>query len=243
MAEPSGYVFYRGPSMVDGAPVVGIVTLASSNVKTGDMLQTWILRADVAPHDAVRTGEDAAVCGDCPHRGGTCYVLTYKGPLAVWRAFRAGRYPVRSLADVLAQHGKPARMGAYGDPAAIPPHAWAGVADHPRTGYSHQWREESAAWLRPLAMASVDSWAELETAERDGWRAFYVLPAGAPMPDRSPAGRRIVACPAVTHGVECRACRLCDGMRKGADDPRPHVAIHAHGRGAAGFTPPPLAQQ
>lgn len=240
--NPSGFVFYRGPSALDGSPVVGIVTLRSDNPKTGDMLQTWILRADVAPHDAVRTGDDAAICGDCPHRGGTCYVVTFHGPLAVWRAFRAGRYPVRSLADVLAEHGRPARMGAYGDPAAIPSTAWAGIESHRRTGYSHRWRDESAAWLQPLAMASVDSWGELAQAETQGWRAFYVLPQDAPMPDRSPAGRRIVACPAVTHGATCAECRLCDGLRF-PQDRRPHVAIHAHGKGAAGFTPPPLVRQ
>lgn len=244
--KTTGYVFYYGASALDpSSDVVGIVTLASGNRKIGNMLQTWILRADVAPHDAVRTGDDAAICGDCPHRAGSCYVLTFQGPLAIWRAWKAGRYPRADLAAVLRQHGRPARMGAYGDPAAIPAAAWAGIERHARTGYTHQWRRDGAAWLQPLAMASVDSWRELETAEAQGWRAFLVLPPGAPIPDRSPMGRRIVQCPADSHGAQCADCRLCDGRRDtayrdGTDgfpvarpDRRPHIAIHAHGSGAA----------
>ncbi|MBM4438425.1 MAG: hypothetical protein FJ029_14630 [Actinobacteria bacterium] len=241
MARPSGYVFYRGPSLIDGAPVVGIVTLRSVNEKTGDMMQTWILRADVHPVEAQRTGADAAVCGDCPHREAACYVVTGFGPAAVYRAFVAGSYPAADLADVLREHPKAVRLGAYGDPAAIPAAAWIGTAQHRRTGYTHRWRDPAAAWLRPLAMASVDSAAELAQAEAAGWRAFLVVPAGAPIPAHSPWRRRIVECPAVTHGAECRACRLCDGARDG--DRRPHVAIRAHGAGAAKFAAAPLAPQ
>ena len=234
--KPPGFVFYHGASALDhDADVVGIVTLSSDNRKTGNMLQTWIMRADVAPHDAVRTGEDAAICGDCPHRAGSCYVLTFQGPLSIFRAWRAGRYPRADLSSVVAAHGRPVRLGAYGDPAAIPAAAWAGIERHARTGYTHQWRRDDAAWLQSRAMASVDSWQELEAAEAEGWRTFYVVPPGAPIPSRSPLGRRIVQCPADSHGTQCADCRLCDGRRDTAARPdrRPHVAIHAHGRGAA----------
>ena len=36
---PSGFVMYDGPSAIDGAPIVVIATLKSSNRKTGDMVQ------------------------------------------------------------------------------------------------------------------------------------------------------------------------------------------------------------
>ena len=52
--KPSGYVFYRGPSLLDGAPIIGIVTTKSENRKTGPILQTWILRADLDPQAAAR---------------------------------------------------------------------------------------------------------------------------------------------------------------------------------------------
>ena len=69
---PLGVILYEGPSMLDRS--VDIVCIAtgirqpSSNAKTGPMVQTWIMRQDTAPHDAQRTGEDEAVCGDCKLR-------------------------------------------------------------------------------------------------------------------------------------------------------------------------------
>ena len=47
MAKETGAVIWRGASRWDGAPLVVIVTWESSNKKTGNMAQTWILRADV----------------------------------------------------------------------------------------------------------------------------------------------------------------------------------------------------
>jgi hypothetical protein len=70
----SGFVIWEGPSPVDGAPLVAIVTGVSSqdlsgNVKTGAMLQTWILRRDISPRAAVDSGADISICGKCKHRG------------------------------------------------------------------------------------------------------------------------------------------------------------------------------
>lgn len=65
-----GFVAYRGPSMIDGSPIVLIVnTGESTNEKTGAMAQTYILRADTDPITANRIGADVAICGSCPHRG------------------------------------------------------------------------------------------------------------------------------------------------------------------------------
>lgn len=69
---------WRGPSPIDGAPIVMIMTglsrLASeqsSNSKTGPMVQTHIVRQDMAPVVAMMSGEDRAICGDCPLRPST----------------------------------------------------------------------------------------------------------------------------------------------------------------------------
>ena len=35
-----GYILYEGPSMLDGEPIAVIATMTTSNVKTGDMVQT-----------------------------------------------------------------------------------------------------------------------------------------------------------------------------------------------------------
>jgi len=40
----------------------------SKNVKTGPMLQTIIIRSDIHPTEALKTGQDEAVCGSCVHR-------------------------------------------------------------------------------------------------------------------------------------------------------------------------------
>jgi hypothetical protein len=63
------YIIYEGPSLYDGAPIVVLVQTGSSNRKTGDMVQTYILRSDIDPITASRTGKDSAICGTCPHMG------------------------------------------------------------------------------------------------------------------------------------------------------------------------------
>ena len=83
-------IIYKGPSLIDGSPIIAIATLNSSNSKTGAMVQTWIMRSDIEPHHAIKTGADISVCGDCPHRpanNGSCYVLTFQAPLSIYRAF------------------------------------------------------------------------------------------------------------------------------------------------------------
>ncbi len=65
--KPLGFIAYEGPSMIDGAPIVVIVNKidnGSDNEKTGAIVQTFIIRSDIGPIDALNTGADAAICGD-----------------------------------------------------------------------------------------------------------------------------------------------------------------------------------
>ena len=67
----TGAVIYRGPSAIDGEDIVVVLVglgRPSANAKTGGMLQTHILRADMAPTVAIAAGLDTSVCGDCQHR-------------------------------------------------------------------------------------------------------------------------------------------------------------------------------
>jgi hypothetical protein len=90
MKKPSGVILYQGPSLLDGAPIVVIATGldSSSNGKTGDMVQTHIIRADLSPLAAIQEGKDSSICGDCFHRGDgtgkhrTCYVTVYQAQTA-----------------------------------------------------------------------------------------------------------------------------------------------------------------
>jgi hypothetical protein len=236
-----GFVFYRGASQIDGAPIVGIVTMDSGNRKTGSMIQTWIIRDDVHPVVASRTGADSAICGDCPHRGQydangdrlagtrTCYVMLTT-VASVYRTLRNNRYDDLSASlDVAADRiaGSMLRLGSYGDPAAIPHDVWtallARVAGH--TGYTHQWLvfPEYAAIL----MASCDSVAERVQANMLGFRTFRVAPSVGWTKEHNEA-----LCPASEQAgkrTTCAACRACGGTSSRA---RCDIMIPAHGSGA-----------
>jgi len=181
-------IIYLGPSMLDGAPIVCLATVHSANRKTGRLVQTWIVRADVSPVDAYMAGADSAVCGQCPRRhslGGDCYVRVVTAPHAAWRLWdRSGRpgenwsdesQICRLQGDAL-QYGL--RLGSYGDPAAVPHAVWADLIDalQPRTvvGYTHQWRSLESHLATTLAI-SCDSWERGDESERVAWYRDHVM--------------------------------------------------------------------
>ncbi|MEM6367795.1 MAG: hypothetical protein AAF851_05765 [Myxococcota bacterium] len=185
----TGAVLHEGPSLLDGAPIVVIATALkprgkNANSKTGDAVQTWILRRDMLPIDAVRSGDDASICGDCFHRAGpgrlrSCYP-DIRMPSKVWHAYTRNTYlrvHPSELEPILAV--RPFRAGSYGDPAAAPPELWAWAKQHAPLfwGYTHQWHLKVAEPLRALGlMASVESEHEAEHAQALGWRTFRVRP-------------------------------------------------------------------
>ncbi len=187
-------ILWEGSSLLDGSPIVAIATSGSGNAKTGPMIQTWILRADVDPLRASQLGVDAAVCGDCPHKrsaGGSCYVTLHQAPLSVWRAYKRGSYAgdsaVRKVTRALAD-GASVRLGAYGDPAAVPADVWSALVAQSKTGhtgYTHQWRKAIAGPLRNLCMASCDTDTDVRDAVARGWRYFRVLGAEDVPPTRA----------------------------------------------------------
>jgi len=228
-----GAVFYRGPSLLNGEPIVGILTGlegGSLNPKTGPIVQSWILRPDRAPMDAVRDGSDDAICGDCKLRGDgaygrRCYVVTWFGPTNVYKAFRRGDYHEASWPDVQALvEGQMVRLGAYGDPAAIPFDVWRMVLRTAASwiGYSHAWRTCDPRF-KTILMASVDTRDEFHLAGMVGWRTFRIRLHDEPLMD----GLEF-ACPAsdeMQHRTTCADCRLC----RGTSSPARSVAIVAHG--------------
>lgn len=227
----TGIELWRGPSAFDGAPIVALAVFHSANRKTGDMVQTFILRQGFKPTEAVANGADASICGDCPHRKNattgkrSCYVNVGQSVNSVMRAFEAGKYPAVPL-SVAADYvrGRGVRLGAYGDPAMVPDSVWRAFISRAsgHTGYTHQWRTAPA--FRDLCMASVDSEAEARMAWAQGWRTFRVREAtDAPM-----AGE--VICPAGAEGgskTQCDRCRLCSGNpnRRGL---KPGIVIVRH---------------
>tara|TARA_R110000787_G_scaffold16833_3_gene53024 strand:- start:770 stop:1552 length:783 start_codon:yes stop_codon:yes gene_type:complete len=236
-ADYSGIVLYDGPSKLDGAPIIAVacrITDASNNAKTGTMVQTFIMRKDIAPHKALKTGADASVCGDCPlrpiHKGATrCYVRVYQAPLSVWNAFHRDRYAVPGVDfDAALLPGIFAnlafRLGSYGDPAAIPASVWKTATKlvKNRTGYTHQWRKRAGAGLKNLCMASADNESDVATAAARGWRTFRVRKHDAP------TLKTESICPASKEGgqrTQCDTCGLCQGATIAARN----IVIADHG--------------
>lgn len=232
-----GFELWRGPSLVDGTPIGVVVTHvrgAPLNRKIGDMSQAWILPLNREPLEAVRTGEDRAVCGTCafrPSLGGGCYVSVAYTAQRVWWAWRqlGSHGPVTALPTDLAR--KPIRLGAWGDPAAVPLDVWRPLlaAVPAWTGYTHRWRElagdDRAGW-QAVAMASCDSPDDVAEARAAGWRTFRARPPESPLLP----GERVCpsAAEAPTHGsVTCADCLLCDGHALARR--RRDVAIVVHG--------------
>jgi len=229
--QPSGAVIYDGPSRLDGERILVIVTglhKPTSNAKTGNMLQCWILRADLSPVNASKSGADKSVCGTCELRhylaAGTgrpiCYVSLIHAPRAVWDAWTRGKYPTVQPHEI--PRNRPIRLGAYGDPSAVPLRVWRALCGHGHTAYTHGWRTRPA--LATLAMASVDTPAEATEAQAKGWRTFRVRTSAA-----DPLLPSEIVCPASTEGgkrTTCTACQLCDGAHE--DDQRRSIAIINH---------------
>ena len=239
--NPNGIVIYRGPSELDGKPIIVIATgLAknSRNGKTGAAIQTWIMREDIKPTDAAHTGADASVCGDCRHKGKivdgknidrSCYVTLFQAPLNVWNSYHRGIYAAPSasaLPGLLA--GFFIRVGSYGDPAAVPVHVWQSITGKASgwSGYSHQWKTAPLA-LADFCMASADTPAEAIQAQARGWRTFRVAAPGDAF-----KMKREVVCPASKEAgqkTNCAACKACGGISAKA---KANITIQAHGSAA-----------
>lgn len=235
----AGAIFYRGPSLLTGEPILGVLTgldHGSQNPKTGSIVQSWILRPDLPPMEAVRRNLDGAICGDCKLRGEhghgrRCYVVPWFAPMNVYRSIASyidADWPtVQALVE-----GRTIRLGAYGDPAALPFDVWRMLLVTARSwiGYTHQWRRCDPRF-KTIAMASVDSLDELRQAQAAGWRTFRVRLGNESLP----TGNNLLPeciCPASDEGghrTTCARCRLCRGTSTLARS----IVIVAHGNNSA----------
>ena len=221
-------IIYNGPSLLDGKPVVAIATYSDRNTKTGKVLQTYIIRSDISPLDASKTGADFSICGDCKFRGTPttdpkrkqavkrdCYVNLGQGPTIVYKAFLRGRYPIAQAyagdsftVDQVQDlgRGRIVRLGTYGDPAAIPSSIWDRLISRAEShlAYTHQ------SGFRPdIAMQSADTKAQAVAFWNNGARTFRVITDIGDVVK----GKEIL-CPASKEAgrrVQCNACKLCGG--------------------------------
>lgn len=208
-------------SPVHGEPVLLAATAGSSNEKTGNMAQIYILHPDQTPLDISKAGQDDRVCGACPLRhslGGACYVVLFMGPRKVYKGWVDAKKRIDSDQEFLELlKDKKVRFGAYGDPAHIPAYLVseiiAGAAGH--TAYTHEFRNKAvAAVWKGRAMASCDTASQLRLAESQGWAGFVATTEelhGVPM------------CANENSGIQCIDCMQCDGSH-GSFSITPHGA-------------------
>ena len=213
-------IIYNGPSLLDGKPIVVIATYSNRNTKTGKVVQTYILRSDINPLEASKTGQDFSICGSCPMRGEVttdpkrkiakkrkCYVNLGQGVLIVYKAFLRGVY---SEGDPRTMgRGRVVRVGTYGDPAAVPSHVWDELISESETwtAYTHQ-----KPWRPDIAMQSADSHSEAKAHWAEGRRTFRVILDLGDLDKKNEA-----LCPASKEAgrrVQCTACKLCKGSSK-----------------------------
>ena len=233
MANKS-FIIYDGPSLIDGQPIVAIAQVKSGNRKTGDMVQTWILRSDIDPITASRTGADISICGDCPHKGKpsdketgwakdrSCYVNLLFAPNGVFKAYKRGSYPIAKGHEAIRAIGLGlgVRLGSYGDPQAVPEYIWRSLTSAAEfvTAYTH-----GANTMPDMIMTSADNATQAESAWDRGERTFRVISAL----DKLMKGKEVL-CPAsyeAGNKATCASCKLCGGNSVKAKS----IAIVSHG--------------
>lgn len=252
MHTPPGYVTYRGPSLIDGSPIVVIVNTITegsnsklTKIKSRSMAQVWILRSDMPPNVAIKAGHDIAVCGACPFAKDQGCFVDMRPLVSVWHALERGSYTEATPEGVAKIIGEAiaagrcsgVRFGAYGDPGAVPfavlgPLA-AVVDAHgaTRTGYTHAWGPYAVPGfvadvrLRTIAMASGHTARDEREARVAGYRSFISTPTvETPIPNSAP-------CPAskeAGYRKTCDDCGACSGVR-GMADRRASMRIAVHG--------------
>lgn len=253
----NGVVLYEGPSLYDGAPIAVILTCLvnpSRNEKTGAEGQCYVLRTDMSPGDARRSGSDGSVCNGCPLRPallGGCYV-NGMGLASVYKAYHAGRYENpfrfegadrgrswrRVMSSVMMSRWD-LRFGTYANMSAAP----FGVMESAVrlvVATERKWACYLSDWktcdqrFRAFAMASVQSVEDAVLAHELGWR-FYLslLPEEAEMAlgKLRALGISPSKCPYDRNdprSPQCVDCGLCDG-KKSRVDARSSIWCEAHG--------------
>lgn len=249
--KPLGFIVYEGPSLIDGGPIVAILTFPNedgkNNRKTGEMAQLWILRQDIDPVTANRLGLDRSICGDCPLRGIAqpeaergqakgrgCYVVLIHRPASLFRAYTEGRLQHLDPTGPEARSmlaGYKIRVGAYGDGASVPGEVIDPLTDAAagHTDYTHQIGQPGAYVSAKRSMISCETIGQAREAWGRGFRTFRtILPEEIDQLDP-----REIICPATEEGgkrTTCDECGLCAGLR--SKSPKSIVAV-IHGNSAA----------
>lgn len=227
-------VSYRfdGISPVTGGPIVGHLLYSTSNGKTGPGWQLAILDGSQHPLEAIKSGNDASICGNCPLRKDpvtgerACYVT----PMALGQIYKKGPSRIANPAPSDLPRSSYVRLGMYGDPAMLPYDVVKGIAGRSKkfTGYTHQheqpWYDRK---FDALLMRSVESLAQAKKAWAEGARTYRADWEGLGPQENE------IYCPYPK--VQCADCGLCNGIgEKEERKTLKSIVIPPHGNGFKG---------
>jgi hypothetical protein len=212
-------IIYKGPSIIDGQPIVAIAMFSKANTKTGPVVQTYILVDGMSPLEASKTGADVSICGDCIMRGDTttdpkrkqaknrrCYVNLGQGPTIVYKSYMKGNYKLANPVDL--GRNRFVRVGTYGDPGAVPGEIWDELLSEATTWTAYTHRKN---WRPDIAMQSADNYTQAKIQWQQGNRTFRVIADLGELDKKNEA-----LCPASKEAgrrVQCTACKLCKGIK------------------------------
>ncbi len=227
----SSVVLWEGPSRFNGKPIVVIATGLgdkSENVKTGKMVQVWILASSLNPIAANNEGKDDSVCSSCKHRHfRSCYVNLANAPYVIYSTYKRGGYKKVELNHATSElfRDQDVRLGAYGDPCAVPLEVWDCITKVAKgwLGYSHQWRKRHNRAYKRYCMASCDTLQEANKAKWMRWRPFLVRQEGEELPPG------YFECPASAEAgkrLTCSECKACKGGTHRHGKGSPSIVVH-----------------
>ena len=209
------YEIYQGPSVLQpDVTILGLlsnVDRPSENKKTGNQVQLWIMLRDMHPVEGIKTQSDTAICGTCPLRGDVCYVNPTFAPARVWRSWNQGNVTL-GFPPRFKTRFRSLRLGAYGDPAALPIELLKTLVARFRTwtGFTHLWKDAHPD-LSALCMASTETAALAEEANLLGWRTFRIRSTSD---DARFKDEALCVYEATGNEVTCENCGACNGNQK-----------------------------
>jgi hypothetical protein len=181
---------YDGPSLLDGVRTIVLVSgydTPSINSKTGDMLQSYIIRADMAPSEAAAIGADETVCGQCAMRplivkaarlrgskDTPCYVDKVRGPDGVWKSWTAGNVEYATPSEAAARYRNLRRCPGPCDNDCKLGHSHLYAADYPKSG-SHSRKRCKAIGHATTPVGLRDgAYGDPATVDAAIWRALHI---------------------------------------------------------------------
>jgi len=207
---------------VTGARLV--VVSRSRNPKTGDVPTVWVGRSLSESRETCE-GCLLLASGDCYAQYGAAAFAINSIRRAAARAKSWRKYTIQRALRDRAPSARFVRFSALGDIARASPSQVLEALNATRqaglavVGYTHFWREKTAAYLRGSLMASVSGENAARRANAAGWRAAIFLPAGTTGTIRDPDGSIFaIECPAIAakrHG-KSYTCNDCAASRRGA---------------------------